>query len=47
MNKEGRVAHTGDGEGVYNVLLTRPEGKRTLGRLRTDGNTILKWIFKK
>jgi len=47
MNKEGHVAHTGDGKGVYSVLLGRSEGKRPLGRLGADGNTILKWIFKK
>jgi len=47
MNKEGRVSHMRDGKGVYSVLLGRSEGKRPLGRLRADGSTILKWIFKK
>jgi hypothetical protein len=42
MNKEGHVAHMGEGKGVYSVLLGRPEGKRPLGRLRVDGGTILK-----
>jgi hypothetical protein len=30
----GHVARMGEGRGVYRVLVVRPEGKRTLGRLR-------------
>jgi hypothetical protein len=30
----GHVARTGEGRGVYRVLVGRPEGKRPLGRLR-------------
>jgi len=30
----GHVAHMGEGRGVYRVLVGRPEGKGSLGRLR-------------
>jgi hypothetical protein len=30
----GHVARMGEGRGVYRVLVGRPEGKRSLGRLR-------------
>jgi hypothetical protein len=30
----GHVARTGEGRGVYRVLVGRPEGKRPLGRPR-------------
>jgi hypothetical protein len=30
----GLVAHTGEGRGVYRVLVGKPEGKRPMGRLR-------------
>jgi hypothetical protein len=30
----GHVARTGEGRGVYRVLVGRPEGKRSLGRRR-------------
>jgi hypothetical protein len=34
MKWAGQVAHTGEGRGVYRVLIGRPEGKRPLGRPR-------------
>ena len=34
------------GWGVYRVLVSRPEGKRPLGRPRLDERVILKWVFK-
>jgi hypothetical protein len=34
------------GWGVYRALVSRPEGKRTLGKPRLDERIILKWIFK-
>jgi hypothetical protein len=36
----------GGGEGLCKVLLSRPEGKRPLGRPGLDGRIRLKWIFK-
>jgi hypothetical protein len=34
MRWAGHVARTGEGRGVYRVLVRRPEGKRPLGRPR-------------
>jgi hypothetical protein len=34
MRWAGHVAHTGEGRGIYRVLVGRPEGKRPLGRPR-------------
>jgi hypothetical protein len=34
MSWAGHVARTGEGRGVYRVLVRRPEGKRPLGRPR-------------
>jgi hypothetical protein len=34
MRWAGHVAHTGEGRGVYRVLVVKPEGKRPLGRPR-------------
>jgi hypothetical protein len=34
MRWAGHVARIGEGRGVYRVLVGRPEGKRSLGRLR-------------
>jgi hypothetical protein len=34
MSLAGHVACTGEGRGVYRVLVGRPEGKRPLGRPR-------------
>jgi hypothetical protein len=34
MKWAGHVAHSGEGRGVYRVLVGRPKGKRPLGRLR-------------
>jgi hypothetical protein len=34
MRWAGHVARTGEGRGVYRVLVGRPEGKRPLGRPR-------------
>jgi hypothetical protein len=43
MRWTGRVAHMGEGRGVYRVLVGRPEGKRPLGRprLRWEDNIKL------
>ena len=32
--------------GAYRVFVGKPEGKRPLGRPRSDGRIILRWIFK-
>jgi hypothetical protein len=37
----------GDRRDAYRVMVGRPEGKRPLRRLGTDGRIILKWILKK
>jgi len=37
----------GERGGVYRVLVGKPDGKRTLGRLGRNGSVIVKWIFKK
>jgi hypothetical protein len=34
MRWVGHVARTGEGRGVYRILVGRPEGKRPLGRPR-------------
>jgi hypothetical protein len=34
MRRTGHMACTGEGRGVYSVLVGRPEGRRPLGRLR-------------
>jgi hypothetical protein len=41
------VARTGEGRGVYGVLVGKPEGKRPLGDRHVDGRIILRWIFRK
>jgi hypothetical protein len=41
------VARTGDGRGVYKVLVGRPERMATWNNLGVDGRIILQWIFKK
>jgi hypothetical protein len=39
------VARTGKKEKKYRILVGKPEGKRPLGRLDTDGRIILKWVL--
>ena len=34
MRWAGHVARTGEGKGVYRILVGKPEGKRSLGRPR-------------
>jgi hypothetical protein len=46
MKLAGHVARIGERRGVYRVLMGKPEGKRSLGRLRPNGKIILSWIFK-
>ena len=41
------MARKGEGRGVHRVLVGKPEEKRPLGRPRTDGRIILRWIFRK
>jgi hypothetical protein len=31
---------------VFRILVGKPEGKRSLGRLDVGGRIILKWIFE-
>jgi hypothetical protein len=33
--------------GVYRVLVGKNDGKRQLGRYRSNGRIILRWIFRK
>ena len=37
----------GDRRGVYRVLVGKPEGRRSFGRLRHRWRMILRWIFRK
>ena len=41
------MARTGQGRGVYRVLVGKPEEKRPLGRPRRRWEDILRWIFRK
>ena len=47
MKWAGHVARVGDRRGVFRGLVSKPEGKRPLGRPRRRGRIILRWIFKK
>ena len=47
MRWAGHVACMGEGRGVHNVLVRKPEGKRPLGRPRRRWGIILRWIFGK
>jgi len=38
----GRLAHLGEGRGLYRVLVGKPEGKRPHGRQGVDGRIILR-----
>jgi hypothetical protein len=43
----GHVARTGEGRGVYRVLVGRPEGKRPLGRPRHKWEDNIKMDLRK
>jgi hypothetical protein len=40
----GHVIHMGEGRGVYRVLVVRPKGKRTLGKLRHRWEDNIRWL---
>jgi len=42
MRWEGHVARMEDTRGVYSVLVGKPEGKRTLGRIRSRRESSIK-----
>jgi len=42
MRWVGRLAHLGEGRGLYRVLVGKPEGKRPHGRQGVDGRIILR-----
>jgi len=47
-NETGGTCSTyGERRVVYRVLVRKPEGKRSLGRLRSRWRKILRWIFRK
>jgi hypothetical protein len=46
MRWAGHVAYMGAGEGVYRVLVGRPEGKRPLGRLRRRWDDNIKMALR-
>jgi hypothetical protein len=43
----GHVARMGERRGVYRVLVGKPEGKRSLGRLRCRWEDNIKMIIRK
>jgi hypothetical protein len=45
MRWAGHVARMGTGNGVYRVLVGRPEGKRPLGRPRHRWGITLRWAL--
>jgi len=47
MRWAGHLARIGKRKGAHRVLVGMTEGKRPLGRLRTDGSIILRRIFRK
>jgi len=47
MRWVGHVARTGEGRGVYRVLIGKAEGKTPLGNPGVDGRIILRNILRK
>jgi hypothetical protein len=47
MRWGGHVAHMEEMKDVYTILVGKPEEKRPLGRLDTDGRMLLKWVLRK
>jgi hypothetical protein len=47
MRWTGHVARTGEGKGVYSVLVRRPDGKRPLGRPRRKWEDNIKMYLRK
>jgi hypothetical protein len=47
MRWAGHVARTGEGTGVYRVLVGRPEGKRPMGRPRRRWENNIKIDLRK
>jgi hypothetical protein len=47
MRREGHVARIGGKRNVYKFLARKPEGYRSLGRLRRGWTIILKWFAEK
>ena len=47
MRRTGNIARIGERRGVYRVLVGKPEGRRTLGRLRYRWEENIKLIFEK
>jgi hypothetical protein len=45
MRWAGHVARTGEGRGVYRVLVGKPRERNHLGDPGVDGRIILRWIF--
>jgi hypothetical protein len=43
----GTFSTYGESRAASSTLVSRSEGKRSLGRHNADGRIILKWIFKK
>jgi hypothetical protein len=43
----GNVPRTGEGRGVYRVLVGKPEGKRPWGDSGVDRSIILRLMFRK
>jgi hypothetical protein len=47
MRWTGHVERMGEKRGRYRILVGKPEGKRSLGRLDVNGMIILRWILEK
>jgi len=45
MRWEGHVARMGEMSNAYQILVGKPDGKRTRGRTRRKGKIILEWIL--
>jgi hypothetical protein len=47
MKWVGHVARIEERKNAYTILVGKPEGRRPLGRPRSRGWTILKWILER
>jgi hypothetical protein len=43
---DGPLARRGERRNLHKILVSKPEGKRSLGDIGLFGSIILKWILK-